>query len=488
MGLGALLAFGCLLRFWKLGEDGLWYDELWTVVGASDRSFMDMYRGWMLGDAHPPGYFLFYFVWFELFPNDELWARLPNAIAGVLTVAYLLFGTRRVLSRDERIFAAALASLSSLYLFYAVNVKQYSAVILLATVATVTYARIAEERVVERRTAHLFTATLVGLAWLNHFAMAYAWVLLGLLALAFRADRELLRSVGRMAGVLAVTYLPIAYFLYFPFLLSNISQPSEVSTLLSGLLPALFFDDRTVVRSALAILGATLAWRATRDRRTRSELRSDRNRHLATLVATFALLLAALSVAEPTLVVRYFIVLFPSALLAVAILAAAAFPLSRGWWAALPLLFFARAAVVDFRMIDGMQRQEWDVSVDLVLASARPGDPIYVLGSSPERSLLDYLRAGDIDGGLYRQNLAFYEYYFRRRGADGIAADLEVVEPTAAAAARLARELRGTGRTAYILAGHHIQLDDEAVWNLEQAARRMETTWLYSTILYQVEF
>src|SRR5690349_19379807 len=197
-----------------------------------------MVRDWIRGDAHPPGYFLFYFAWFELFPNDELWARLPNAIAGVLTVAYLLAGTRRVLSRDERAFAAALASLSSLYIFYSVNVKQYSAMILLLTIATISYLEIVQARRVDRRTGIVFAATLMGLAYLNHFALAYACVLLALLAIEFRDTPAVVRPVGRIATVLAVAYLPIAYFLYFSVLYSVNTEQSQLGTLLSELPPS----------------------------------------------------------------------------------------------------------------------------------------------------------------------------------------------------------------------------------------------------------
>jgi hypothetical protein len=347
---------------------------------------------------------------------------------------------------------------------------------------------ITNERRVQRRIEIVLTVTLVGLAWLNHFAMLYAWVLLALLAATFRDDRPVLRSVGRIAVVLAVTYLPIAYFLYFPFLFSATSQPSELGTLLADLLPALFFDDRPFVLGGLAILVVALVVPALRGTWARVALRSARNRQVLVILSTFTTLLLVLSVVQPTLVIRYFMVLFPVTLVAVAILVAAAFPIASGWLAALPLLFFARAAVIDFRAVDGMQRQEWDASVDLVLESAEPGDAIYVLGSDPDRPMLDYLRAGDIDGGLYRQNVRFYEYYFRRRGADEIASRLKVVEPTARAAGGLAQELAGTGKTAYVLAGHHIQFEEEALWTLEQAARRLEATWLYSTIVYQLDF
>jgi hypothetical protein len=482
---GALIAFGCLLRFWKLTDDGLWYDELWTVVAASDRPFTEMYREWMHGDPHPPGYFLFYFVWLALFPSDELWARIPNALAGVLTVLYLLVGARRVLSRDERIYAAALAAFSYLYIFYAVNVKQYSATILLVTVATITYLEIGKQGRLERGKAIVLGATCVCLAYLDHFAMAYSWCLLALLAVQLRGRAPDLRRLRTVATTLAAAYLPIAYFLYFPLLYSGNSEQSEAGLFVSELLPSLFFADRPFVAGFLLVLAAVLLGGG---RSTWSKLRTGRNRQVLTVLSTFAACLLVLSLALPLLVVRYFIVLFPVTLIGVAILAAAAFPLARGWRAALPLVFFARAAVVDFRAVDGMQRQQWDDSVDLVLASAQPDDVVAVLGSNPDRSMLDYLEAGDYDAALYRQNLEFYEYYFRRRGADDVAARLELLEPTMPSVSELASRYRSTGKTVYILAGHQIQLDEEALWTLEQSARNLETTWLYSTIVYEITF
>jgi len=477
---GALIAFGCVLRFWKLGSSGFSYDELWTVVGAGE-SFGEMWRDWIVGDPHPPGYFLFYHVWLRLVPDHELWARLPNAIAGLLTVAHLLFGTRKVLSRSERIYAAALVSFSWTFLEFAVSVKQYSAMLLLATVATVLYLRISDERRIDSGTQTLLALSVVGLAYLNHFAMAYAWVLLALLAVHCRGVPEVLRPLRRVAVICAVAYLPVAFSLYFPLLYSANLNQSSFAFFVSELLPSLFFDDVAVVAAFLGVVVLGGVWRS-------SQLRSSRNRHLVALVGTFAALLAALSLVEPILVLRYFMVLFPIVLIGLAILMAAAFPMSGGWLAMLPLAFFARAAVVDFRAIDTFPRQAWRESVDLVLESAAGEDPVYVLGASPDRSMLDYLRAGDVDGVVYRKNVEFYDYYFRRRGAEEVATRLKVIAPTAPAAADLARAYRGSGRTVFLLAGHHIQFDAEALWNLEQAPARVEPTWLYSTIVYRVEF
>ena len=485
-----LIAFGCFLRFRKLTGVGLWYDELWTVVGASNRSFAEMYREWMVGDAHPPGFFLFYFTWVHIFPDTEFWARLPNALAGVGTVLYLLFGTRRVLARDERIFAASFASLSYIYIFYALSVKQYSVVILLATIATVTYLAITNERRIDRRAGMTLCAVCLALAYLNHFAMVYAAMLLLLLAAAFRDDRDQLRRAGRIGAVFAIGYLPVAYFLYLQIAYSiDDWQPYDVKAFVSSLLSSVFFDDHGFVQAALIVLlGSVLTLIIERHPRAREMVTSGRNRRLATIFVAFAAFMLALGLSKPVFYVRYFIVLWPAMLTGLGIAAAAVFPLDAGWPAILPLAFFLRAAAVDYQTVAGLQREEWDKSVDLVLASKQPHDRIYVLGAAPDKTEFDYLQARDVNGVFFVRNVKFYEYYFRRRGADQIAATLDVVEPTVQSVRDLTERFGGSGLTVYVLAGHNIEFDGEALAALRHAARQVERTSLVNTAVYRLTF
>jgi mannosyltransferase len=485
-----LIMFGCVLRFRKLTGVGLWYDELWTVVGASNRPFMEMYREWILGDAHPPGFFLFYYGWFKIFPNTEFWARLPNAVAGVGTVLYLLFGTRGVLARDERIMSAAFVSLSYIYIFYSLSVKQYSVVILLATIATVRYLAITNEGHIDRRAGIALSATCLALAYLNHFGMVYASMLLVLLTAAFWRNRDQLRRVGRIAAVFAIGYLPIAYFLYVQVAYSiDDWQPYDVSAFLSSLLPTLFFDDQRSVLAALIILsGLVIALGIAGRPPVRQMLTSSRNRRLAVIVVAFASCMLALGISKPIFYVRYFIVLWPAVLMGLGIVTAAVFHIDAGWPAILPLAFFLRAAAIDFQSVEGLQREEWDKSVDLVLASKQPQDGIYVLGAPTNKTAFDYLRAGDVSGAFFVRNVKFYEYYFRRRGATQIAATLEVVEPTVESVRNLTERFRGTGMTIYVLAGHNIEYEGEALEALQRAARRVEITPLVSTVVYRMTF
>jgi hypothetical protein len=170
------------------------------------------------------------------------------------------------------------------------------------------------------------------------------------------------------------------------------------------------------------------------------------------------------------------------------IVTAAVFPITSGWLSILPLLFFYNAAVVQLHSFNGMQRQQWDKSVDLVLARRQPDEPVYVLGAKTDKTEFDYLREGDVDGVYYVRNVRFYEYYFKRRGAPALAASLRVVEPTAESVRGLAGRFRRGGATVYILAGHHIRYTGDALRTLEQVTRHIEVTPLNGTLVYKVAF
>jgi 4-amino-4-deoxy-L-arabinose transferase-like glycosyltransferase len=485
----SLTAFGCVLRFWKLSGVGLWYDELWTVVGASNRPFGEMYRNWILGDAHPPGFFVFYFLWFKVVPAREVWARLPSAVAGVATVAYLLWATDRILSRNERLYVAALASLSYIYIFYALSVKQYSALLLLATVDTIAYLEIVAARRVDRRAGVTLTAASLALAYLNYFGMVYAAMLIALLLVTFRGDRPVRQRLLRIGLVGAVGAAPIAPFLYLQ-IKYNIDawQPYEVGAFLADLGPSLFFNDPVYIARSAGILVLVLIVRVVVGWETRRQLWTNRNRHLALIVAAFGGFMLALGLFRPIFYVRYFLALAPAVLLVVGIATAAAFPLERGW-PAIPLLaFFLHAAAIQFRSIDGLQREQWDKSVDVVLASGARSDGVYVLGASTDRTEFDYLRRGDVDGVFNVRNVDFYRYYFRRRGASETAAHLHVIPPTVEGARGLAARFHGTRATIYILGAHHLQLGNEALGVLRPVTRRMEVISMNSTLVYKLTF
>src|SRR5581483_4788470 len=162
----------------------------------------------------------------------------------------------------------------------------------------------------------------------------------------------------------------------------------------------------------VVLLAGVVAALVTR-RETRQLLAGTRNRHLLLIVLALGGFMIALGLSKPIFFARYFLVMAPAGFLGLAVLSAAAFPL-RSWMAILPLIFFVHAAVVQFQSVSGLQREQWDKSVDVVLASKRPNDAVYVLGAKMDKTEFDYLQAGDVDDVFMVRNLKFYRYYFRR--------------------------------------------------------------------------
>src|SRR5690606_6540782 len=132
-----LLAAGIALRFYRLGEENFWFDELWTAV-VSDPSLplSQLMRIWILPDVHPPLYYLMLREWRTWFGSDEWWLRLPSAVSGVLTVAVVPLVQRWLpVVRRPLVLAAWLAA-STGGIVYAQEARHYTLLLFMATAAT----------------------------------------------------------------------------------------------------------------------------------------------------------------------------------------------------------------------------------------------------------------------------------------------------------------------------------------------------------------
>ena len=199
-------------------------------------------------------------------------------------------------------------------------------------------------------------------------------------------------------------------------------------------------------------------------------------------------LLLVLGAFKPLAFIRYFLIAFPPVLLGLGVVCAAAFSTRRAWLLAVPLAFFGFASFAEAKWVDGLRRQEWDKSVDLVLASVKPGDAIAVLGAKQDKTMFDYLREGDEWGLYYVRILSFYRYYFERRGALTWAQSLEVVQPSPESAQALLDANVKSGHTVWVLGGHHIKYGDDVLEVLRQRAKGVELTTLFSTRVYRLDF
>ncbi|MBN2394271.1 MAG: hypothetical protein JXR84_26295, partial [Anaerolineae bacterium] len=82
----ALLLLACLLRFWDLGGQSLWYDEAYTWWVATQVTMEESITS-SIHEVIPPGSYLLWRGWVALTGETEFALRSVSALLGVLTVA-----------------------------------------------------------------------------------------------------------------------------------------------------------------------------------------------------------------------------------------------------------------------------------------------------------------------------------------------------------------------------------------------------------------
>ncbi|RLB37648.1 MAG: hypothetical protein DRH12_14040 [Deltaproteobacteria bacterium] len=135
------LAF--VLRVWGLGTQGLWADEIATVMFAERPTVPDQLK-WLLNARNqPPGYHLTMRAW--LWPgHQEFWVRVPSVLWATLAVAVIYALGRRMAGRRVGALAAFLLATSPLHVWHSQNARMYPMLVTLALLSNLFLVRLAK--------------------------------------------------------------------------------------------------------------------------------------------------------------------------------------------------------------------------------------------------------------------------------------------------------------------------------------------------------
>ena len=127
------MALGGALRFYGLGIQSLWSDELASWYFSQSEGVLQVVRD-VREDIHPPGYFvMLHFAQDTL--GDAEWAlRLPSAVAGWLSIPAIYLLGRRVYSRREGLVAALLLAVSWTGIYFSQEARSYAVLVLLSII------------------------------------------------------------------------------------------------------------------------------------------------------------------------------------------------------------------------------------------------------------------------------------------------------------------------------------------------------------------
>lgn len=129
----AVLVLAGLARLHGLGREGLWNDEVLSIV-MSRGSFSEVLAA-VRSDVHPPLHFLLCWLWQPVAGRSEWLWRLPSALCGIAAVGVTWRLGARLASRRAALVASVLATTSTMAIYYSQETRSYALLLLLTLVA-----------------------------------------------------------------------------------------------------------------------------------------------------------------------------------------------------------------------------------------------------------------------------------------------------------------------------------------------------------------
>jgi hypothetical protein len=157
-----------MLRFYRLGAQSLWIDEVLTWYSANLRGPLSL--GDLLENVHGPLHALAVHVAGGCAGDTEWALRLPSALCGVATVPAMAWLSDRWLGRASAGWAAWATALSPFMVWYSQEARPYAMMMLMVCVSSALLLDLARRRTRGLGAAYLATAA-AGL--LSHPAFAF---------------------------------------------------------------------------------------------------------------------------------------------------------------------------------------------------------------------------------------------------------------------------------------------------------------------------
>jgi len=210
--LAVVLLSAAALRLYGLRVQSLWHDELFSWYASHLGSIRQAVHFGAVEDVHPPGFILLMYGAQRLLGDGEAMLRLPAALAGVLSVAWIYRLGARLLSPRDGLTASALCAVAWMPVYYSQEERPYiwlflGAIALAERLLSLIQRSSADGRAAVGQGAQVLLIA-IGLSYLHYFGLLLSVLALlawGAWAAAHRIGRALWLSV---AGLFLIAYAP----------------------------------------------------------------------------------------------------------------------------------------------------------------------------------------------------------------------------------------------------------------------------------------
>ncbi|MDQ6819551.1 MAG: glycosyltransferase family 39 protein [Actinomycetota bacterium] len=202
----ALTALAAIVRLWGIGHQGFWFDE------ANTAQLVQFSPGKMLGlipqsESTPPLYYCVAWVWVRVFGFGEAGLRSLSAIAGIAAVPVIYGAGTKLISRRAGVIAAALAACNPLLIWYSQEARSYSLLVLLSSLALLTFAYVREEPSRQRVGAWVICSAL---ALGTHYYAILALAPQAIWLVAIHGRRRPVQVGVGLVGLFGLALVPLA--------------------------------------------------------------------------------------------------------------------------------------------------------------------------------------------------------------------------------------------------------------------------------------
>jgi len=168
---GFILTIALFLRFYQLGQECLWIDEVSSVDQAL-RPLPELFSGFLRG----PLYYFLLHLWIKLFGLSEFSLRFPSAIFGITSV-YLTYRIGKTMfNRFVGQVSALLLAVSPFHIFFSQEVRHYSLWVFLTLLSNFIFLKLLKNKDNPKNyiyyclamTASLYTILWSVLSWAVH--------------------------------------------------------------------------------------------------------------------------------------------------------------------------------------------------------------------------------------------------------------------------------------------------------------------------------
>jgi uncharacterized membrane protein len=198
--LTVIAVLAALTRFFRLGHQSFWLDEILTIGSYSSPEGGISYGQKLMWDVHGPLYSFVMHFW-SAASSSEAWLRAPGAAAGVVTVILMYFWLRREAGESTALAGSLLMAFNPFSIYYSQELRFYSFLTMFVVLSLLAFSRFDEKPSFR---SGLLLGLSLGLACLSHFMAVFVCVGLALyMAVTGRLKGDHLRY-GSLAAVVAL--------------------------------------------------------------------------------------------------------------------------------------------------------------------------------------------------------------------------------------------------------------------------------------------